>query len=155
MPRLYQRTARQDIWETGKRSEAANKQGYILDRSKPNVNARGTVRDELLVKKGEKYYTWHPKGRDWQYSTKAPDLRSAWAIELDDFMTREASIGAPEDFDGSYDEWETEKDQLVSDLEERISEMDESYSNMPDSLQTEEHILKERMQELQDIIDRI
>ncbi len=78
MPRLYERVARKEIWRKGQRTKSNNKQGYSVDRSKPEIDPEtGGIIDQLIVEKGQKYYTWHPKGSDWQYSLKKPDLRDA------------------------------------------------------------------------------
>ena len=66
MPKLHKRIARKNLYRIGQRTPANNKQGFVLDRSKPNMNAFNEFElDELIIEKGEEYYTWHPKGQDW------------------------------------------------------------------------------------------
>jgi hypothetical protein len=142
MPRLYQRTAKQDIWRIGFSIKADNKQGFTTDRSIPGSTSDHESPDQLLVKKGEKYYTWHPKGSDWRYSTKKPDLRSDWDKEVGDFEDR------------LNDADSEEKDDVRSDIEERKSELESNLDAMPQQLQ-ESSVLNERIEQLQELIDSV
>lgn len=152
MPKVYHRTARSDIYEKGQKKKAPNKQGYTIDRCKPCNRA-----DKIIIKKGQKYFAWHPKGSDWQYSANKPDLRSAWQIESDDWEDRVTQIedrisDVDEVHDGS--DLDNDRTDLKEELESRIDELQYSLDNMPEQLQ-ESSILNERIEELNGFNDRL
>lgn len=143
MPRLYERVAKTDLYEGGLRTHASNKQGFSLDRRKPFIHVPGGPLDRVIVHKGQKYFAWHPKGRSWQYSLKKPDLRPAWDKELSDFEDRVDNC--------EYDE----REDLKSEIETRRDELQTNYDNMPDVFQTEDHVLKERITALEELMEKI
>lgn len=115
---------------------AKNKQGFTVNRGKPDPSG-----DELIVKAGELYYTWHPKGQDWQYSLERPTKRKNEHDEkVDDFRSR-------------FDELEEDgdKDEIVSEVEEYTQELRDRLNNMPQQLQ-ESSILNERISELEELL---
>lgn len=154
MPRLYQRTARQDIWQTGFRTPASNKQGFKVDRSIPASTGDNEHQDVLLVKKGQRYFTWHPKGLPWQYSIERPDLRSAWEREIAELEEQVDSIvNSKEDYE-DIEEWESNRDAQIESLEERRDELQQSLDNMPEVLQ-ESSILNDRIEALEELINQL
>lgn len=151
MPRLLKRIARKNLYKIGQRTPANNKQGFVLDRSKPNMNESNEFeQDELIIEKGEEYYTWHPKGQEWQYSKTKPDLskpKSEWEEKFEDFQER---VNLCQDVEGL----EEDCDELVSEIEEYRDDLQSRLDNMPQQLQ-ESSVLNERIEELQSLIDSI
>jgi len=131
--KLYYRTARKDLYKIGKRTKNGNKTS--IDRSKPD-----NENDIVIIKKGEKYYTWHPKGNDWQFSKTKPDLRSEWQKEIDNWEDEVENV--------EYDD----RDDLRERIEERLDELQSNLDNMPEQLQ-ESSVLNERIEQLQELID--
>lgn len=145
MPRLYERTARQDIFRYGKKTKANNKQGFVIDRGQPR-----DTNDFRLVRKGNKYFTWHPKGSDWQYSIHRPDLRSDWQRTIDEFREKIDTINGEEYLDGAGD---SEED-VQQEIQDKIDELQTNLDNMPEQLQ-EGHILKDRIEELEQLLEEL
>lgn len=145
MARLYERTAKKDIWLIGFRTPADNKQGYKRDRSIPGSTSDHEEQDKRLVKKGQQYYTWHPKGSDWQYSLKRPDMRSAWDKEYADYEDRTNE---------ACDSDEEARDEMRTELEEKKQELEDSLERMPEQLQ-ESSILNERIEQMQELLDNL
>lgn len=154
MPRLYKRTAKQDIWKKGFRAPANNKQGYTVDRSIPASTGDNESPDKLLIPKGSVYFTWHPKGADWQYSLTQPDLRSDWEIEITDFTAEVESIKEQEQDYDEDGEWESERDSLKERIEERRDELQTNLDAMPQALQ-ESSVLNERIEALDELIEQL
>lgn len=149
--RLYKRKARHDIYQYGERLNADNKQGFTRDRSKPTSNPH-LQDEEVIIRKGQEYYTWHPKGFNWQYSLKKPDLRSDWEKELvelgdevDNFMKNRMD---EEEEETNYDDY------LRTKIEERKDELQTNLDNMPEQLQ-ESSVLNERIEALQELLDQL
>lgn len=153
--RLYQRTARQDIWQVGLKTPADNKQGFKRDRSKPAepwMQYCSMQHDHLLIKKGQQYFTWHPKGSDWQYSLTRPDLRSAWEKEIEEFQSEVSELEGldNEDKKSNYDSI----DDLRTRIEERRDELQTNLDAMPEQLQ-ESSVLNERIEALDELLENL
>lgn len=144
MPRLYRRKARTDRYKIGKKVETESiAQGFVRDYSKPNMNAFNEFElDELICKKGEFYYTWHPKGSPWQFSKTKPDLRPEWERTIEEFRHRVCDC-----IEGESDE----RDELLSEIEEMRDELQSRLDNIPEQLQ-ESSVLNERIEELDGLI---
>lgn len=141
-------TAKTDLYRDGLRTPANNKQGYSLDRSKPAVQEEGEESDEIIILKGQKYYSWHPKRRPWVYSL-TPFVYVKPYNEYDETLAGfQARIQDIEDSEEDNDEEENEdKDSLISEIEEFKTELEDRLSNMPEQLQ-ESSVLNERIEEL-------
>lgn len=160
---VHKRKARQDIWLNGRRSPSNNKQGYSLDRSKPRTQTQYPYDhdDTLIVSAGQEYYTWHPKGRDWQYSLEKPiKQKSEWEEKLQEFRDQLSNIefGSDDDNidDDNIDEEEKEqsKNTFREDVEEYRDELQSRLDNMPEQLQ-ESSVLNERIEELDSLIEEL
>jgi hypothetical protein len=144
MPRLYRRKARTDRYKIGRITHnVCNKQGYSINFGLPSL----LTEDTLICKKGETYYTWHPKGGNWQFSAKEPDLRSEWERTFDDFSNR---VGSAIMMDSDLDE----KEDLKNEIEEYRDQLTDNLNNMPDALQ-ESSVLNERIEELDSLIEQL
>src|SRR5579872_3713298 len=110
MPKVYERTATADLYKNGKKTPAKNKQGFTLNRKQPSDD-----KDKVIVKKGEKYFTWHPKGCDWQISKTKPDVRLQWDKDYEDWESRVDDACDDNDRD--------EMENLRVEIEERRDEM--------------------------------
>jgi DNA repair exonuclease SbcCD ATPase subunit len=122
----------------------------------PRLYERVARKNHHGIEKGQKYFTWHPKGSPWQYSLEKPDLRDAWTQEIEGFRER---IQELKDTHAEYEEEEDERDDVESDLaaleqeiEERKDELQSNLDNMPEQLQ-DSSILNERIEELDQLIE--
>lgn len=144
MPRLYRRKARTDRYKIGKKVETESvAQGFVRDYSKPNMNAFNEFElDTLICKKGEMYYTWHPKGSPWQFSSTKPDLRPEWEKTLSDFQERVEQLS---------DDLDLDRAELSCEIEEMRDELQSRLDNIPEQLQ-ESSVLNSRIEELDGLI---
>lgn len=159
MPKIYQRKAKTDRYNIGQKTPAENKQGYVIDFSKPNMNAFNEFElDRLICKKGETYFTWHPKGQPWRFSKERPIFakqKSEWEEKLEEFDNAISDLEYGSDDDNiDEDEQESNKDAVRTSIEDYRDELQGRLDNMPQQLQ-ENHILTERISELQELIDSI
>lgn len=139
MPRLYHRKARTDRYKFGRSVyDSTIAQGFRIDHSQPKVPF-----DVLICKKGEFYYTWHPKGSPWQFSKEKPDLRPEWEKIFSDFQER---VDECAESGGDID-----RDDLIKEIEEMRDELQSRLDNMPEQLQ-ESSVLNSRIEELDGLI---
>lgn len=155
--RIYKRTARTDRWAIGYTTPAKNKQGFTVNYSLPSANSH--IQDKLICKKGETYYTWHPKGQPWQYSREYPTLppkpKSEWEEKFEEFQTKVSEIEFGSDDDNIDDEEkDTNKSNLISEIEEYRDQLQSRLDNMPQQLQ-ESSVLNERIEELDNLIEQL
>lgn len=130
--------ARKDLYKRGLKTPSSNKQGYSIDRTKP-----ADPDDEVVVRSGQEYYSWHPKNRQHVYSLEPYVYKkpyNEWNDKFDDFNSR---IKECED-----------RDELRSEIEEYRDELQERLDNIPEQLQ-ESSILNERIEELDDLISTL
>lgn len=145
--RIHQRTSKNTLWNKGRKTPSNNKQGFSINRKLPFMTREGVTDDTVFCEKGEKYYTWHPKGLPWQYSKTMPDLRSEYQQTLDDFEWKVVTLEM-------RSENEEERDSLRVEIEEYQSKLQSRLDNMPSQLQ-ESSVLNERIEELQDLLDQL
>jgi len=150
MARVKNPKARTDIYKRGLRTpNPNNKRGYSLDRSKP-----ADEEDYVIVKKGQKYYTWQLYRSPKQFSLTYPKrqqltnsnfLISVWNIE--DQITEF-------DIDSAG---ESGRDELVQELEMLRDETQESLDNMPYQLQEGDtgQMITERIEFLEEMISTL
>lgn len=141
MPKLYRRKARTDRYKIGLSIPSDNRKGFVIDYSQESTSRP----DQLICKKGELYYTWHPKGSSWQFSRTKPDLRSEWEKTIEDFQERVEQLSEDLDLDRA---------ELSCEVEEVRDELQERLNNIPEQLQ-ESSVLNERIEELEALIDLI
>lgn len=129
MPRINKSIARADIYGHGLKTDAENKQGYNLDRSKPEDE-----NDKVIVKKGQTYYSWAFAYRPKQISLTYPKPRQ---LTQSDFMIQMYDI--QDEIDGAIcdepEDFESVKDEIVSQIESLRDETQDKLDNMPESLQ--------------------
>lgn len=133
MARVSTPTARADIYQNGLRTENKNnKSGYSLDRSKPRDE-----NDVVIVKKGQKYYTWTMYGCRPSIQLTAPTRQqltgSDFLCQVYDLEDRLTSLR-----DGGYEDVEDLQDavdEIVSEIRSLADEQDEKRNNMPEQLQ--------------------
>ena len=92
------------------------------------------------------YYTWNRKGKPTCYSLTKPTFPRLIS-EYDENMEKW-------DIEKNEIPSEEEKEQLILEIEEFRDEQQEKIDNMPWQLQ-EDHILTERVEELDALIDEI
>ena len=149
------KSARKNIYAHGKRVELIHQKGknsgqkYIkLDRTQPE-----NEKDEILIHKGESYWTWCFMNQSPHYSKTRPRqsqlTQSAFYSEyysiqeeIEDFSP-ESSLDIPDFIDG-----------IISRLEDLRDQCQESLDNMPDSLQDSDtgQMLQERIDECDNLI---
>lgn len=144
MPRLYHRKARTDRYKFGRKVEVGRTYSsepstpiFKTDFSQPRVPF-----DELICKKGEMYYTWHPKGSPWQFSSTKPDLRPEWEKTFSDLQERVEQLS---------DDLDLDRAELSSEIEEMRDELQSRLDNIPEQLQ-ESSVLNSRIEELDGLI---
>ena len=145
MPRIYTRKARKTRYLQGLKTPADNKQGYKVDYYQPRDE-----NDVVVCEKGETYYTWHPKGQPWQYSKEKPVFekrKNEFEQKFDEFEER---VNYCADVEGLEDDAE----ELRSEISEYIDELQSSLDSVPYQLQ-ESHILTERIEQLNELYERI
>lgn len=143
MPRIYKRVARKTRFRLGLRIPTNNKQGFVTNYYEPRDE-----NDEVVCEAGQSYYTWHPKGRSWQFSKTEPKLtpiKSEWNEKFDEFQNRVYEIQELCEGEGDVDELRVEIEEYVDELQSRLD-------NMPQQLQ-ESSVLNERIEMLQELIN--
>lgn len=111
---------------------------------------------EQGIAKGETYYTWHPKGANWQRQKTAPTPRQLTANAWEHFLmdTREGveALGMLE-----REDLESAIEELASLAREKGDEEDEKFNNLPESLQDSStgELLQERRDLAYEIADSL
>lgn len=140
--KVTEHTATADLYKRGLRTPASNKQGYTLDRKKP-----ADAEDEVIIKKGQKYYSWKRKGNDQRTYSLEPYVYvkpyNEWDEKIGEFNSSFEEVCESDDDDA--------KDELREQIEEYRDELQDRLGNMPDQLQ-DGHILNERIEELEGMI---
>lgn len=140
--KVFKHVARKDLYEVGLRIPTDNKQKYKLDRTRP-----ADENDVVVIKKGQEYYSWHPKRCPWVYSLEpfvyVPPYNE-WNEKIAQF---EEEKNRCVDVEGLKDDVDT----LRSEIEEYRDELQGRLDNMPDQLQ-ESSVLNERIEELDGLI---
>jgi DNA polymerase III delta prime subunit len=148
----FVKKARKDIYQTGIRVPAKNKQGYRRDRSQP-----ADENDKLLVAKGESYYWWAFAFGPTVISKTAPKPSQltqseflAQVYDLQEEINDLQSSSTPDDLESN-----------VQDIAERIRELgqeqEEKRDNMPEQLQDAPsgEMLQNRYDECESWADRL
>lgn len=132
MARVYEQKARNDIYRKGLRTPADNKQGYKLDSSKP-----ADENDVVVIKKGEKYYSWTLYGQATRISSTYPKRQqltsSDFLITVYDLEDRLSDVR-----NGTYetmDDIKTEVESIIDEINTLKDETQEKRDNMPEQLQ--------------------
>lgn len=145
--RVYKRRARKTRFQNGKRTPAKNKQGFTMNFYEPQ-----DANDPVVCRAGETYYTWHPKGQPWQYSTERPVFvkqKTEWEEKYEEFQSRVDEVTGEDWIEAS-----DEQSELQIEIEEYQSELQERLDNMPQQLQ-DSSVLNERIEELQLLLDQL
>lgn len=149
------KAARKPIYQRGKRVEYVSKKGKKEGQtlSKIDRTIPADEKDQILIAKGESYYTWSFMNGDTFYSKTQP---RASQLTSSDFMSTYYGIQESiEDFETTdLDELVSFVDTVKSSLEELRDETDEKFNNMPESLQggPTGELLQERVDSLDSTI---
>lgn len=147
--------ARTDIYQYGKEAPSTKaKSGKTIDRSQPRDE-----KDQIVVKKGEKYYWWQFPYQSKQISTTYPTrqqlttsdfLKQVWDLEDRLGALHEHNFSSPEDL-------QSEVEDIKSDLETLRDECEEKKSNMPEGLQESGtgEMLQNRYDSVEEMVNEI
>lgn len=130
MPRVKKHKARTDIYQSGLITENKdNKQGYSIDRSKPEND-----NDRVIVKKGQEYYSWKFRHGGVQISLSYPKrqqlTQSGFLTQLYDIEDWVGNISA-----NDAEDLQSIRDDIVQEIENLMDETQGSLDNMPEQLQ--------------------
>lgn len=153
MPKVLNPCARTDIYERGSKiPDSKTKSGYRKDRSKPE-----DAQDKILIKKGEKYYTWsinfggtfvsktYPKPSQL---TSSAFLQTAYSIN--ERIVEFGNANEESDIENAIEEFKSE-------IQDLLDETEGSLDNMPEGLKEGEtgQLLQERIDACQEAIDNL
>lgn len=149
MPRVHIRTARRDIYKVGARvANSKTKSGFRRDRSLP-----ADERDEVIVQKGQEYYTWKFQFREaciqLHRPTRSQLTQSAFLQALYELEDRMDDFTATNDVSTNQDAVQ----EIVDAIRELQQQQEDSLEAMPEALQ-ETSVAGELLRERADALEQ-
>lgn len=152
MARVHTQKARTDIYATGLKTPANNKQGFSRDRSKPSGSD-----DRVVIQKGQTYYSWQLHRQPRQISLTRPKpqqlTQSGFLITVYDIQDRISNVRSCSDVEDAA----SEVDGIKDDVQNLLDETQNSLDNMPESLQQGPtgELLQERIDGLEEVLSEL
>lgn len=142
--KVSKQTARKDIYQCGARIKADNKQGFVMDRSKP-----WDANDKVIIPAGSNYYSWKFRNGQRQVSLTYPKPQQLTQSEflinvynIKDLIDEIIAEGA--------EGLESIRDSIVEEINNLRDEVQERFDNIPENLQSAPvaELLQERIDAL-------
>jgi len=145
----FVKSAKNDIYQTGKKIPADNKEGFRRDRTQPCNQD-----DVVLIPKGSSYFWWKFKYQRKQVSLTKPSERQLVRYGKSEWQEKEEEFeGQMNSFrDDNLSRGEIEELQLL--IEEYCDELQSRLDNIPYQLQ-ESSVLNERIEILRSMLDEL